>query len=397
MHNTVPTRIAPKIRKTSIQAIALATFVILAFAGAILTHADTTPITTTTVTSFSGRAFVLQTTAPLVGTVTLADTGPLPSQGGELDASLLQANPPLAQAEVLSAFTTGFGSTAQSEASVANIVLLPGSPNQITADFVRADTTATCNGVSGSSELVNLKVGGQTIVVAGTPNQTVIILGVLTLVINEQTSSSSGGTNSITVNAIDLTTIDGIRIIISSASSDITCVTTTATTTTATVTVTAVCGTVTTTVTSTTTASQTQTTTSQTQTTTSQPVDFVTGGGFIIVNGAHADFGFNAGYKPGKTAVSGQLTYIDHGTGLKVKATSIDKYYNPNGSTGTTRTFSGQAEVNGVYGYYFTVTATDNGEPGTGHDYFSMTLTGPNGFYYRAGSTLSGGNIQLHK
>src|SRR5256712_1853794 len=388
MHNTVP-RLAPQIRKTSILAIALATFVILAFAGAILTHADTTPITTTTVTSFSGRAFVLQTTAPIVGTVTLADTTPLPSQGGELDASLLRANTPLAQAEVLSAFTTGFDSRAQSEASVANIVLLPGSPNQITADFVRADTTATCNGVSGSSELVNLKIGSQTIVVAGTPNETVIIPGVLTLVINEQTSSSSGGTNSITVNAIDLTTIDGIRIIVSSASSDITCVTTTATTTTVTATVTtAVCGTVTTTVT--TTASQTQTTTSQTQTTTSQPVDFMTGGGFIIVNGAHANFGFNAGYKPGKTTLSGHLTYIDHGTGMKVKATSIDKYYNPNGSTGTTRTFSGQAEVNGVSGYYFTVTATDNGEPGKGNDYFSITLTGPN-FYYHQGSTLGGG------
>ena len=382
MHNSVPKRLTPQIRKTSILAIALATFVILAFAGAILTHADTTPITTTTVTSFSGRAFVLQATAPIVGTVTLADTGSLPSQGGELDASLLQANTPLAQAEVLSAFTTGFHSTAQSEASVANIVLLPGSPNQVTADFIRADTTATCNRVSGSSELVNLKVGSQTIVVAGTPNQTVIIPGVLTLVINEQTSSSSGGTNSITVNAIDLTTIDGIRIIISSASSDVTCVTTTATTATATVTVT-------TTVTTTTTASQTQTTTSQ-------PVDFMTGGGFIIVNGAHANFGFNAGYKPGKTTVSGQLTYIDHGTGMKAKATSIDRYYNPNGSTGTTRTFSGQAEVNGVSGFYFTVTVTDNGEPGKGNDYFSITLTGPN-FYYHQGGTLGGGNIELHK
>src|SRR5438445_1871662 len=396
MHNTVPTRIAPKIRKTSIQAIALATFVILAFAGAILTHADTTPITTTTVTSFSGRAFVLQATAPILGTVTLADTGSLPSQGGELDASLLQANTPLAQAEVLSAFTTGFGSTAQSEASVANIVLLPGSPNQITADFVRADTTATCNGVSGSSELVNLKVGGQTIVVAGTPNETVIIPGVLTLVINEQTSSSSGGTNSITVNAIDLTTVDGIRVIISSASSDITCVTTTATTTTVTATVTtAVCGTVTTTVTATTTTSQTQTTTSQTQTTTSRPVDFMTGGGFIIVNGAHANFGFNAGYKPGKTTVSGQLTYIDHGTGMKVKATSIDTYA-PSGNTATTRTFTGQAEVNGVSGYSFTVTATDNGEPESGNDYFSITLTGP-GFNYQSGNLLGGGNIELHR
>jgi len=122
----------------------------------------------------------------------------------------------------------------------------------------------------------------------------------------------------------------------------------------------------------------------------------MTGGGFIIVNGAHANFGFNAGYKPSKTTVSGQLTYIDHGTGMKAKATSIDRYYNPNGSTGTTRTFSGQAEVNGVSGFYFTVTVTDNGEPGKGNDYFSITLTGPN-FYYHQGGTLGGGNIELHK
>jgi len=122
----------------------------------------------------------------------------------------------------------------------------------------------------------------------------------------------------------------------------------------------------------------------------------MTGGGFIIVNGANANFGFNAGYKPGKTTVSGQLTYIDHGTGMKAKATSIDKYYNPNGSTGTTRTFSGQAEVNGVSGYSFTVTVTDNGEPGKGNDYFSITLTNPSGFYYHAQDSLGGGNIQLH-
>src|SRR5256886_3933397 len=377
MHNSVPKRLTPQIRKTSIQAIALATFVILAFAGAILTHADTTPITTTTVTSFSGRAFVLQATAPIVGTVTLADTGSLPSQGGELDASLLQANTPLAQAEVLSAFTTGFGSTAQSEASVANIVLLPGNPNQITADFIRADTTATCNRVSGSSELVNLKVGSQTIVVAGTPNQTVIIPGVLTLVINEQTSSSSGGTNSITVNAIDLTTIDGIRIIISSASSDVTCVTTTATTTTVT-------ATVTTTVTTT-------TTTSQTQTTTSQRVDFMTGGGFIIVNGAHANFGFNAGYKPGNSIVSGQLNYIDHSSGNHVKSTSVTSY----SGSGACRTFSGPGTVDGQP-VDFTVNACDNGEPGRGSDTFGIRLSNGYSASESASEVLAGGNIQLH-
>ena len=177
--------------------------------------------------------------------------------------------------------------------------------------------------------------------------------------INEQTSSSAGGTNSITVNALDLKTIDGIQVIVSSAHSDITCAP-------------------------------------------PPPVpppsvqkDFMTGGGFIVVNGYHANFGFVAGFKPGKSAPSGQLTYTDHGKGMKAKATRIDTYA-PSGNTGTTRTFSGQAEVNGVSGYSFTVTATDNGEPGKGNDYFSITLTNPSGFYYHAQDSLGGGNIQLH-
>src|SRR2546427_900949 len=351
MRNTVLKRLIPQIRKTSIPALSI---ILLPILSSGVAHADST-----TATGFSGRAIGVSVTAPLVGTLTLADTGPLPSQGGELDATVLTVNTQYAQADVLLSVTMGFDQTAKSEAAVADVTLLPGTSNQVTADFVRSQAVATCSGASGSSELVNLKAAGQTITGHGQPNHALTIPGVLTLVINEQTNSSAGRTNSITVNAIDLKTVDGIQVIVSSAHSDITCAP-------------------------------------------PPPVppprvqkDFMTGGGFIVVNGYHANFGFVAGFKPGRSAPSGQLTYLDHGKGLRARVTSIDTYA-PSGNTATTRTFTGQAEVNGVSGYSFTVTATDNGEPGTGNDYFTITLTGPNNFNYQAGNLLGGGNIELH-
>src|SRR3989449_7383151 len=270
MHNTVLIRLTPQIRKTSIPALSIILLLVLSTA---VVHADSP-----TVKGFSGRAIGVSVTAPLVGTLTLADTGPLPSQGGELDATVLTVSTTYAQADVLLSVTTGFDHTAKSEAAVADVTLLPGTATQVTADFVRSEAVATCSGVSGSSELVNLQVAGQTINVSGQPNQTITVPGVLTLVINEQIVSTGGGTNSITVNALDLTTIGGIRVIVSSAHSDITCVTP------------------------------------------PPPVqkNFMTGGGFIVVNGYHANFGFVAGLKPGRTTPSGQLTYLDHGAGMKV-------------------------------------------------------------------------------
>src|SRR2546422_2136675 len=48
----------------------------------------------------------------------------------------------------------------------------------------------------------------------------------------------------------------------------------------------------------------------------------LTGGGFIIVDGAKANFGVGGGCKRG-TPTWGHLEYIDHGAGLKVHWTSI--------------------------------------------------------------------------
>ena len=282
--------------------------------------------------------------------VVLSDTGALDSTGGAREASLLDANVPgLLTAEVLHASTVGQGQRSSSEASVANVTLTVGG-NTISAGLLRARATAEChNGtasVSGSSEIVDLVVNGQAVVVSGQPNQT-ISLPVGRVIINEQQSSVRGNTGDITVNALHVM-VDGVAdVIISSAHADITC---------------------------------------------GGPVcpggDFVTGGGWITgtPSGERGTFGVAGGIKNG--GLWGHLTYIDHGTNMKVKGTGVTAYT----VTGpTTRHIEGTAEIDGRSGSY-QVDVSDNGEPGR-KDTFSIMLS--NG--YSASGLLIGGNIQLHQ
>ena len=301
-------------------------------------------------TTFSGEATVVQATVLGLPPIVLSDTGALDSTGGAREASLLDANVPgLLTAEVLHASTVGQGQRSSSEASVANVTLTVGG-NTISAGLLRARATAEChNGtasVSGSSEIVDLVVNGQAVVVSGQPNQT-ISLPVGRVIINEQQSSVSGNTGDITVNALHVM-VDGVAdVIISSAHADITC---------------------------------------------GGPVcpggDFVTGGGWITgtPSGAKGTFGVAGGIKNG--ALWGHLTYIDHGTNMKVKGTGVTAYT----VTGpTTRHIEGTADINGRSGSY-QVDVSDNGEPGR-NDMFSIMLS--NG--YSASGLLIGGNIQLHQ
>jgi hypothetical protein len=353
------------------------------------THAATT-------TTFSGRAFGLSVQAPLVSLSPLGDTGQLPPSGGEIDATPISAQTQYADAQVLLSVTMGSGSKAESQAAIANAVLLPGTTTQVTADFLMSESVATCTGTSGFSEIANLQVAGQPVTVTGQPNQVFSVPGVLTLVIDEQITTSDG----ITVNALDLTTVGGIQVIVASAESDITCAASTSSssstsvstsTETSTVTSTAT-STVTSTATSTSTITSTATSTSSTSasstSTIQSPHDFVTGGGWIPVSGDKGSFGFVAGYKGHDTSPSGNLEYNDHGTGMKVKATSVLSY----GGSDNIRTFSGDAEINGQPGFTYTVTVQDNGEPGAGQDTFSIQLS--NG--YSASGILGGGNIEIH-
>ena len=307
-------------------------------------------------TTFSGEATVVQATVaapPPLGpqTIILSDTGALDSTGGAKEASLLSASVPgLLTAEVLHASTVGQGQRSSSEASVLDVTLTVGG-NTINAGLLRARATAECHdgtaSVSGSSEIVGLMVNGQSIVVSGSPNQTISLPLGGRVIINEQTSSASGNNGDITVNALHVE-VDGVaNVIISSAHADITC---------------------------------------------GGPVcpggDFVTGGGWITgtPSGAKGNFGVAGGIKNG--GLWGHLTYIDHGTNMKVKGTGVTAYT----VTGpTTRHIEGTAEIDGRSGSY-QVDVSDNGEPGR-KDTFSIMLSNR----YSASGFLIGGNIQLHQ
>jgi hypothetical protein len=299
-------------------------------------------------TTFSGQATVVRATV-LGVPIVLSDTGALDSTGGAKEASLLEATvPEVLTAQVLHASTVGQGHRADSEASVANVNLTVGG-NIVSAGLLMARATAECDAsgtasVSGSSEVVDLVVNGQAIAVTGQPNQTIDLLGVGFVVINEQTT----GAGEITVNALHVV-VDGIAdVVISSAHADIAC---------------------------------------------GSPAcpggDFVTGGGWITApSGAKGTFGVAGGIKNG--ALWGHLTYIDHGgNGPKVKGTGVTAYRVVDD---VTRHIEGTAEVDGQGGATYSVDVSDRGEPGR-NDTFSLTLS--NG--YGASGSLEGGNIQLHK
>src|SRR5712692_6499794 len=102
--------------------------------------------------SFGGQAFSAfvnlpgSLLVPGVGPLSIADTGALPSNGGVADATLDGATvPAVLTAETVTAATSGgvtdSGSNqANSLASLANLVVLPGQAAEITASFVQAQT-----------------------------------------------------------------------------------------------------------------------------------------------------------------------------------------------------------------------------------------------------------------
>jgi len=318
--------------------------------------------------TYSGRAFAAFVDVPALGVnrMYVSDTGFLPPEGGLKTAELADVTVPgVLSAQLLVARTSGANGVAESSAALADVNVLNGL---VTATFIRAESEATCNGVRGSTEVVGLTVAGKAVEVdafaQSQPVTVVLPTGTVTVVVNEQTSSTSPGFREISVNAVHVT-VTGLlqaEVILSSAHSDIDgcpssvgggggC----------------------------------------------PPApechDFVTGGGFIAVGTGRANFGFNAGIKPNATAPDGHLNYVDHTNGWHVKSMSVSSYT----ITGlTSRHFEGEAEVNGVPGVTYMVDVADNAEPGRHTDTFRIRW---NGYDSGDGKTtpLEGGNIQLHK
>jgi hypothetical protein len=198
--------------KKAIIAIGLAA--VLAFSPAVSLAQGTT--------TFSGEAVALKASAAGIS-LALSDTGALPSSGGSLSTSVASVNVlGLASADVLKSTTSGSGTSSQSQSSVASLNLLSGL---VTADVVKSNSSATCSGsqasTSGNAELVGLTVAGQSILVSN-PNLSISLPAGISVIINQQTSSSGGTSGSITVNALHVTG-PSIDIVVASAQSGITC------------------------------------------------------------------------------------------------------------------------------------------------------------------------------
>jgi uncharacterized Zn-binding protein involved in type VI secretion len=309
--------------------------------------------------AFSGEATVLRATITTVlgitTTVDIVDAGPLPSSGGAFEKSQLTVNVSgLATAEVAHAATIGQGNHSDSEASVANLILTVAG-NTIVADLLMASAEAKCeNGaasVAGDANIAGLFIDGAPIAISGQPNQT-IQLPVGKLIINEQSSSVSGNTGSITVNALHVVVagVAGVAdVVVSSAHADITC------------------GGV----------------------PECEGKDFVTGAGDFTgspTNGI-SHFAVAGGIQNNGT-LFGHLESVDHGAnGPRVHGTSVTKYVVLSSNT---REIDGTAEVNGQHGFTYKVVVTDNGEPDNA--YFSLGLS--NG--YAAGGKVQEGEIEIH-
>jgi len=144
--------------------------------------------------------------------------------------------------------------------------------------------------------------------------------------------------------------------------------------------------------------------------------DFLTGGGFIIPNGANANFGVAGGCSKDGTPTWGHLEYIDHGVSpsLNVHWTEITAYFRDgadgldtkNRLTGA-RFICGKARTNLAApndNVNFAVRAKDMGEPGVDDEFdIQLTQEGTGILVYTTNSDflstphkLNGGNIQLH-
>ena len=112
----------------------------------------------------------------------------------------------------------------------------------------------------------------------------------------------------------------------------------------------------------------------------------ITGGGSIAVGGDIGTFGFTVQRATSSAPIKGDLQYVDHSTGTKVRSVTFNSF----SVADTTATFAGTCVSNGAP-CTFTVQVIDNGEPGT-TDAFIISISGAAG----QGGTLRSGNIQVH-
>ena len=318
--------------------------------------------------AYGGSATGAAATVPATGTTIRAATGTMSISGGTADSWILVGDIPgsatggvvALSAGVMHSAIVGLDAT-RAEASTGNVTLTV-SGNQITTDFLMARSTASCGpAVTGSSELDNLVINGQVIVVTGSPNQTVALPNG-TAIINEQMPSIVGTSAELTVNALHVTTTDPVTqqrladVVLASVDAKIDC-----------------------------------------QAGSPPNAGSGTGGGWLLGNGldARATFGV-VGAVQSDGSQTGHVVYNDHSTtSFTFTSTTIGTVVND--AVNCQTTITGTGEANGTPGATFSVTIKDNAQPGAGYDMFTIKVPSDTGaIYTNASTTIGGGNIKEH-
>ena len=174
--------------------------------------------------SYSGRAIAARLSAPAMTTQTAGDTGELPPGGGLLTADAFNVSLLLNDETFTAASVTDTTSGANDEShSVSHLKTVKFTLNQGGETVIRicginSSATASCNGMTATSEVECLWIGDECPNITGDPNQVIDIPGQGTLVLNEQITTSLD----VTVNAAHLTLNDGTELILGTARAGVT-------------------------------------------------------------------------------------------------------------------------------------------------------------------------------
>jgi len=317
------------------------------------------------VVTYSGQATAVNLTNLHVGPplILIADTGTLPDAGGSLHASVAGTNVQDGLLITLAdADTTGADNEARSEVHIEGFDILLLTTNNVThrltLGVLQAEVSAACSSTGvvlrGGIQIEGATLDDTPIVVTGEAGQT-LTFDEFSIVFNEQASGLTLTNGFGTIAAIHIIVNGCMHGYVGFVHADITC-------------------------------------TGMTPPPVVECPDFVTGGGWIITSaGEKANFGVGGGIRNG--AFWGHLNYIDHATGMHVKATAVTGY---DVIDAVTRRISYNVTIDGAVGTAVVVVA-DNGEPGR-DDTFSITLsTGYSEGGSLGGNGPGGGNIQLHK
>ena len=176
-------------------------------------------VTASAQVTYSGRAIAARLSAPAMTTQTAGDTGELPPGGGLLTADQFNVSLVLNDETFLAASVTDTTSGVNGEShSVSHLNQVKFTLNQNGETVIRicginSSATASCNGMTATSEIECLWIGDQCPDITGAPNQVIDIPGQGTLVLNEQITTSLD----VTVNAAHLTLNDGTELILGTA------------------------------------------------------------------------------------------------------------------------------------------------------------------------------------